>query len=401
MKTIVITGLAVFTLLLTGCRKDDGVIAPNGNKRVIGFASNTSKAPILDLTSLMNDPAGFQVYATSPASSSAWYPGVDGTATYRYSGASWGWSSGAPQWPATDAGYPMRFYAYYPVAAQGFTPAATPATALKGNVAVQNSPASQTDFLAASAVASFEPADDKLSLVFDHIMSKVDFGVIAGTGMNVYVQSLTANNLSNTGVYDYMAGTWSAPAGSDTYLYYGTYYPSGSGGVLPVATFSPAVADESTANPFYASPHSKHLMLMPQTTPCWNKSTTVADAYVGVIYRMSSATDSNVVGYASALSHPNFTLGSLYVGPLFAKVGFPFADGSLVWNKSMGYAYDLLLGTADATNGYYIDTFYYDENGNRTAYPVIGKSVGDPVSSGYINFTVSLTNWVDQPPVIN
>lgn len=400
MKTI-ITGLAAFAALVTGCQKDDGVTSPNGNKRVIGFTSNTSKAPILDITALMNDPAGFRVYATSPASASAWYPGVDGTATYRYAGSNWGWSSGAPQWPATDAGYPMHFYAFYPINAQGFTPVATPATALKGNFVVQNSPANQTDFLAASAVASFEPANDKLSLVFDHIMSKVDFGVIAGSGMNVYVQSLTANNLKNTAVYDYMAGTWGTPSGGDTYLYYGTYNPAGSGGILPIATFSPAVADESTANPFYTSPHSKHLMLMPQTTACWNKSTTVADAYVGVIYRMSSATDPNVVGYASALSHPNFTLGSLYVGPLFAKVGFPFADGSLVWNKSMGYTYDLLLGTADATNGYYLDTFYYDENGNRTTYPVIGKSVGDPVSSGYINFTVSLTNWVDQPPVIN
>lgn len=400
MKTI-ITGLAACALLLAGCQKDDGVNAPDGHKRVIGFTSNTSKAPILDLTALMNDPTGFRVYATTPASTSAWYPGVDGTATYRYSASDWGWSSGAPQWPDTEAGYPMHFYAYYPIAAQGFAPTATPATALTGSVVVQNSPANQTDFLAASTVASFEPYGDKLSLIFDHIMSKINFGVIAGNGMNVYVQSLTASNLKNTATYDYLTGTWSEPTGSDTYLYYGTYYPSGSGGTSPIATFNPAVADESTANPFYTSPHSNHLMLMPQTTACWNKTSTVADAYAGVIYRMSSSTDPNVVGYASALNHPNYTLGSLYTGPLFAKVGFPFADGSLVWNKSMGYTYNLLLGTADATNGYYLDAFYYDENGNRTNYPVIGKSVGDPVSDGYINFTVSLTGWMDNLPVIN
>lgn len=394
-------GLAAFTLVFASCQNEDDVV-PSGkevaNADVINFTSSTTRAAISDLPAMASSGVGFQVYGKSPASTTAWYSGIDGTATYKYTAPTWGWSAGEPQWPTTSAGYPLDFYAYFPVNANGFVATPTPATALSGAITVQTAPTAQTDFLAAKATAMTRPLIGTLSMNFNHIMSKVNFGVIAGIGTTVRVQSLIASNLKNQGTFDYMAGTWGTPSGSDTYVYYGTYFPSGTGGTTPITTFTPVLADELTANPFYTAPHSRHLMLMPQTTTTWNKTAPVANAYVGAIYRMSTLLDPNAIGYASATSHPDYTIGSTYTGPLFVKVGFPFSPSSLTWNMAQGYIYNLLIGTLASTDGYYTDTFYYDENGNRTTYQVKGRNIGDPVSAGTINFTVTVTPWIDQLP---
>lgn len=392
-------GFAALTLTLASCQNDEGIVAESENPDVVQFSTNTSRAAINDLASMMASPVGFAVYGTTASSTTAWLPGVDGSATYHYSALNWNWTSGAPQWPTTANSYPVNFYAYYPVAAAGFTPTATASTALTGAFVIQTASSAQTDFLAGTVSTATKPQSGKLTMVFNHITSKIDYGVIAGLGMNVEVQSLVSSNLKNTATYDYMAGSWSAPTGSDTYVYYGTYYPTGTGGTSPIVTFKPLLGDEITAYPFYLLPHSNHQMLMPQTTLCWNKSTTVANAYIGAIYRISSLLNPNVVGYASAVNHPNYVLGD-YTGPLFAKVGFPYASGNLQWDPAKGYTYNLLLGTLNATNGYYTDTFYYDENGNRTNFPIqSGKQVGDPVTDGTINFNVLVTPWADQLPV--
>lgn len=393
-------GLAAFTLIFTSCQKDDEVNSGNENKNpeVINFSSSTTRASISDLAAMMGSSSGFGVYAKSPASTSAWFPGVDGTATYRYVAPNWGWSAGAPQWPTTLAGYPVNFYAYFPSTATGFTTANTPVTALTGTINVQTARASQVDYLASTATALVKPLDGKLTMTFNHIMSKVNFGIIAGLTTTVSVQSIIASNLKNSGVYDYLAGTWATPTGSDTYVYFGTYIPSGTGGATVIPTFTPPLADEITPNPVYTLPHNNHLMLMPQTTATWNKTAPVANAYIGMIYRMATLTNPNAIGYASAASHPNFVIGSPYTGPLFVKVGFPFAPSNLTWSAANGYTYDMLIGTLAASNGYYVDNFYYDDKGNKTTYQVQGKSIGDPVSDGTINFNVVVTPWVDQLP---
>lgn len=330
-------GLAAFTLVLASCQNDDDVIAPvkgASNADVINFTSSTTRAAIADLPAMMASATGFQVYGKGPASTTTWYAGVDGTATYKYTTGVWGWSSGAPQWPTAAGGYPLNFYAYFPVTAAGFTPTATAATALTGAVAVQTGVADQTDFLAATSTALTKPLTGSLNMTFNHIMSKVDYGVIAGLGTSVFIQSLTSNNLQNQATYDYMAGSWGTTSGSDTYVYYGIYNASGSGGTVTIPTYSPALPDEITPNPFYTLPHNNHLMLLPQTTATWNKTAPVANAYIGSVYRMQTLTNPNAIGYASAVSHPNYaTSGSTYTGPLFVKVGFPYAPApiNLVW----------------------------------------------------------------------
>lgn len=392
-------GFAALTLTLASCQNDEGIIAESENPDVIHFTSNTSRAAINSLSDMMASPTGFKVYGKTANSTTAWLAGVDGSVNYRYSALNWGWASGAPQWPTTTASYPIDFYAFYPEAAAGFTPMATPSSALTGAFVVQSSAATQTDFLGASAQAVTKPQSGRLNMIFNHLMSKVDYGVIAGLGQNVIIQSLTSSNLKNTATYDYMAESWGTPSGNDTYVYSGTYIPDGTSGTTVIPTYQTLVGDEITAYPFYLSPHANHLMLMPQTTACWDKSTTVANAYIGVIYRITSPINPNVVGYTTAATHPNYVIGG-YAGPLFAKVGFPYAAGNLVWDKAKGYTYNLLLGTLNATNGYYLDTFYYDEKGNRTNYPIpAGKQVGDPVTDGTINFNVVVTPWADQLPV--
>ena len=60
---------------------------------------------------------------------------------------------------------------------------------------------------------------------------------------------------------------------------------------------------------------------------------------------MRSLTDPNAVEYVSAASHLNFVIGSPYIGPLYVKVGFPFAVGNLMWNQGMGYTYNWVQQT--------------------------------------------------------
>ncbi len=165
-------------------------------------------------------------------------------------------------------------------------------------------------------------------------------------------------------------------------------------------------------------------MLMPQSAAtgapaAWDLTETTlgTNAYIEVIYRITEGT-ANYIGYTNAVAYltdyPAFVNGSTtwgswtrlgegggteYNGALFIKVGFQL---TVNWTPGKGYTYNICLGTADSTNGHYTDTTYYDQDGNDTGIPVIGPDgepveQGDPVTSGIINFLISVTNWDDSP----
>ena len=98
--------------------------------------------------------------------------------------------------------------------------------------------------------------------------------------------------------------------------------------------------------------------------------------------------------------YSGITGGSLPYGnrPFYVRVGFPL---EVNWVPGKGYTYNICLGTADSTNGYYVDDSYYDEDGFYTGVPIIGADgnpveKGDPVMDGTINFLVKVTEWDDQ-----
>ncbi len=290
---------------------------------------------------------------------------------------------------------------------EGFSPGAT----LSAEYTVQPTAAEQTDLLAVSVTATAKPSSGTASLAFRHILSQVDFGVIAGTGVEVEIQSVDLVNAATTSTYDLIAGEWTAAAtGNASYAYFGGV----AGGNIPVWPGDlSVVADDQTPNPIYAGSDAadKHLMLMPQTAASWvpvsgSAPTAESGAYIVVTYRMSTGNgtggtgDPHEAGFADATEHPDNAGGT--TGPLFVRVGFPLpADnaGKFVLEAGKSYTYHLGLGTYDSCNGYILDENYYDSNGIRTNLQLVevrneGKHIGDKLQDGIPRISVAIDDWI-------
>lgn len=392
--------MLICALAATSCAKDD-VSSSNAeyNPDQIGFRSNTSRASVVNLPALAASPDGFKVFGASGSAPAGWYAGIDGTNNYKATAGVWGWVNAAPVWPTTPTGYPMKFYAFFPASAGGMSITTPTPTTMSGTYTVLPE-ATQVDFLAAKATAVSKPASGMLPLTFTHILSKINFGVIPGFGATVHVQSINVNNVGNSRSYDFLTGDWTTPqplAFVSKYFYKTTTTPATA--LTGIDVTEAAVQNVVPSN-------GGNLMLMPQTATTWTPATGVAaaNAHMGVIYRLTTVADPNAVGYTVANSHPNYNALTaaektvLNGKPLFVKVGYPFAPSTMTWNKGKGYTYNICLGTANASNGYIVNDFYYDELGNPTTLPIIGKDNGDPISNGNINFNLSVSDWDDTTP---
>lgn len=387
--------MLILALVATSCTKDEDPSNAPSNPDQIGFTTSTTRAAIANLAAIEASPNGFKVYATSAATPAAWYGGIDGTSNYKKTAGVWGWTIGNPQWPTTAAGYPMNFYAYFASSYTGLMFTSPTPTAMIGSYTIQPE-TTQVDFLATKATTTSKPASGMLPLTFNHILSKVNFGVIPGYGATVFVQSVNVNNVGDQRSFDFLAGDWTTQQPSTfaaNYSYKNTTNP---------ATSLTGV-DVNETTPISVTPNYSNLMLMPQTATTWTpaKGAAAANAYMGIIYRLQTSTNVNAIGYASANSHPNFdpvVHAALSGKPLFVKVGYPFASNTMTWAKGKGYTYNICLGTAGASNGYIVNNFYYDEAGSPTTLPIIGKDKGEPINNGSINFIIDVTNWEDQAP---
>ncbi|MGL5682917.1 MAG: fimbrillin family protein [Marinifilaceae bacterium] len=382
-------------LLFAACSNED--ISENAtvknNPNMINFSGTTSRASAINtLSSMQGDATGFKVFGTSAASASTWYSGLDGTNNYKYTAGTtnaWGWTTPpGPLWPTTVPGYPMNFYAFYPAAATGFV-ATTTAPNVTAAITVQSAASAQVDYMAARANTVSRPGDGYLPLNFTHIMSKVNFGVIAGQGTSVFIQSLKVINTKSVNTYNYTTGTWGTATTPASFDYYNN---TATPWTLPTGT----TGNETTAYPIYttqATLDAGTLMLMPQALTGWvpvsGTAPAATDAYIEVVYRISSATDPDNVGYTNATSHPGYTTG--YSQALFVKAGFPITG---TWTAAQGYTYNIYLGTVNTTGGYYLNANYIDNTGTATTLPIpTGKRVGDPVANGTINFVLKVTDW--------
>lgn len=390
--------MVILTMVATSCAKDEASSNVESDSDLIGFYTSTTRSSVVDLPALGASASGFVVYAASGIAPAAWFTGIDGTNNYKKTGANWGWAGTAPSWPTATTGYPMNFYAYFASSYTGLTLTAPTPSAMTGTYVIQPE-VTQVDFLATKSSALSKPASGMLPLTFQHILSKINFGVIPGYGATVFVQSVGVNNVGNQRSYDFLAGNWTAaqPAAfTAKYSYKNTATPA----TALTGVDATEVAVQSVV------PTYSNLMLMPQTATTWTPVTGVAaaNAYMGVIYRLTTASDPNAVGYTVANSHPNYNAltpaekTALNGKPLFVKVGYPFAPSTMTWDKGKGYTYNICLGTANASNGYIADNFYYDENGLPTTLTIIGKDKGDPISNGKINFIVNVGDWDETTP---
>lgn len=375
--------MATCTLLgAASCSQDleKADVASTSQSQAIGFMTNTSRADILTISNLQDDKAGFSVFGIK-ASSDTWDSEMDGSNNYSYATGEWAWLSSTPEWPTDTDDYPINFYAYYMVDDSGVTIVKDDEATLSITYAAPTT--GQTDILAASATADARPTGDRLPLTFNHILSKINFTVTPGDGYTVYSQAVGLNNILSERTY-LLASGWDDQTSDDSanYSYMNTQYD---------AIASPAALVASYGD----------LMLLPQVSTSWTPvegSTTIEGGHIYILYRATDSTNSDVIGYTDASDHPNYSeeTDSKYDDtPLFVKVGYPLGTDTFEFESGMGYTYNIKLCTDGATNGYLLSDKYYDEEGKETDFDIIGKDVSDPVSDGYINFTVTVNAWSD------
>ncbi len=410
--------IALSLVMIASCAQEEvDIISPvqsSSSSETISLMMNTSRAAIFDITDMQGSTSGFDVYTTSTTTEDGdtWF--LDGSNSYLYSStlSTWGWSGEDEAWPTDETTYPLTFMAIFSTDLTGVTLDSVTAgdavtdtdDPLSAEVTIQE-PTSQTDILATVSSVSSKPADGVLSLTFSHILSKIDFGVIVGYQKRAFVNTLALNNVDSVGTYSFKNQVWTSN-GSTTDTFSATYDVSSA-----LSDFSTGITGtdtaESTATALTNTDGEYSLMLLPQTTTAtdvdtWSDGTTPTGVYVEMLYRAEYYTDdltySDYIGYEDAENHPNYSSStdSAYSGePLFIKVGFPL---SAAWSLKNGYTYNIKLATADATNGYLLDDVYYDSNGDPTSFGVDADfdiEIGDPVSGGYINFSITVEEWGD------
>ncbi len=405
--------IAASVALMASCTKQDEPLAmvqeeiPSSD--IIGFRANTSRAATLTLDNIEGDATGFGVYATSTttADGDTWF--LDGSNKYKYTSPTWGWSGTSEQWPTDAATYPITFFALYAPTYTGITvetvtkggTVANTADPLSADITIQ-APAAQSDILAATVVADTKPSDGKLSMSFNHILSKVDVGIIPGYNKTIYVNYLAANNLDNSGTYSIGTKAWSATSGTFT-----TDYDISSALTSFTSGITGSDSAEKTATAITATADNKSLMLLPQNATASDTDTWVANVdptgtLIEMRYRSEylsseSGDMEDAIGYADASDHPAYNPVDDVAfdnKALFVKVGFPL---STAWTMGSNYTYNIRMGTADATNGYLLDDYFYDEDGNRTKFKIdFDKEPGDPISEGEINFDITVKEWVGE-----
>jgi len=437
---------AIAALMLAGCAKNEVNSVNVPNTDAIHLTTNTSRAAINYLDNMQGDPAGFKCYCTSNGD---WYSDgantLDGSIPHICGSTTTDIWDFAPQvkWPTNAGDYPLNFYAWYPFAPAGLmdnssAPAVTfdfevlesvdandPDPTIISRAVV---PTTQVDLLSGKSFTNAKPASANLSMTFNHILSKINFGIIADEGYTAYVQSVGVANVAKTGTYDVVSqGNWTGASISD-FAYSYSYYNGALGAIAQEFAGQAGNAPSNAASvavPFYANPstNSNHLMLMPQdpTSNMWTLPGAPIDpdpsgapktkTYIYLFYRCETTSPSfstpnpNFIGYADASQHPDYAgidaAHAGYTGPLFVKVGYPYTGA---WNKGYGYIYNIELpGTS---GGYLIDENFYDENGDPTNLEV-GPTPEDPGghypdvpqpilnNDEYIHLIPVVTGWDD------
>ncbi len=391
--TLFISSLALFAVSCSTDEVDNVVVDDVNTEGVVGFFANTTRVGISTIDDIQKSTVGFPVYATTKSNSASWLTNIDGGNNYKYATSTWGWAGVDVKWP-TDAGdYPMNFYAYFPdetTLGSGVASVTSTSTSdINLSYVVPVDMDDQIDYLAASATTAARPKGDKLALAFDHILSKVSIQVVPGNGIKVYMPQTGVANVNSTATYEVVGGTWGTATEPKSHDFLGVDEA--------MMTFEGTDPAELIASPIKTD---DFLMLMPQAnTATWthSKGNQPTDAYISALYRMTDTSDKDIVGYGKAQDHPSFyksaTNEQYRDKALYVKIGYPIQKGSFTWEKGLSYVYNLHLGTNGATNGYLLDDYYYDEEGEKVDLKIDGKVPGDPVSDGCIDFTVTVGDW--------
>ncbi len=433
MKKIIICA-AVAALALSSCSKIDVVDSANNvpnNPNLIGFTSNTTRATANDVT---NVEFGFQIFGHDNTSNEWYNDGeatlINGTFDYFKPTApstsvsdnnGWQWRNStaasdskdqansveAPTWPTALGDYPMTFYAAYPIpedadggnneALSATAPVAPGSPTITGDKIIPINRFSQQDHLSAKASASVKPANGKIALTFNHILSKENVSVTAGENLYVEVQGIHFHNINSTNTYNYVNQTWPSDATAKAeYEYRRTVFGGSTtaGGTTANYLATPFFVEANSATEASGAKDAIHnngdgtisngnLMLLPQTFSQVTINTKGADAndenimagaYIEVFYRVETIGDVDVVGRKDI---QNPTGSDIY-----------YYSSNLTERYTWSQANGVLITTANTYNNYVDNVNDYIANGTigndalyiRAIFPIYSKDQEDNVA---------------------
>jgi hypothetical protein len=222
LKTMLL--FAMLAGIPTSCMDNRVEVENNASTDLIGFTATTTRAVSADISTLKADVNGFRVYATVSNNLNGWYAdedgkSVDGTNNHRFANNEWGFKNPV-KWPKGAVSYPMMFYAVYPFSPAGLEPLQSSFNPLK-MTAVYNvqDVGKMEDVMAGQTKVTKFPTSGKVTMVFQHILSKINFGIIGGTGAVLRIQSLQVVNVNSSREFDFLSNNWTGAATSNkTYV---------------------------------------------------------------------------------------------------------------------------------------------------------------------------------------
>jgi len=412
-----IFSVAAIAIMLVSCSQNDQEVVniPTSDAISLNPSTAVTRASVTNFNTLQTSTDGFRVYATSGALT-AWYQDadgkrIDGNNHHKWDNVSgkWGFEYPGVKWPTDASGYPMTFWAIYPVSHTAMTIAPTNPTStdLSLNVTIPAHLDNQIDILSTKGSTNVKPATANLSLNFKHILSKVNFKVSTTENDvrdSAFVQAVGFNGIYNANNFNVISQGWNGNGhtGKTEFNYYNRFIPESTPNntILEVVKFN-NIEDA----PFYPGATDKNMMLLPQSPDMWKPQVGVTppgnlpktgDAYVRVMYRFELTTDKDYIGFRSALDHPDYEGSEAqdkgYVGPLFVLAGYTYEG---IWVEGKGFMYNIPLpGTS---GGRLLDERLYDDKGNPTDLTLPGGEEGEPIitTDEYIHLIPVVTEWGD------
>ena len=403
MRTNFLKGIIVTALIATSCSKDEVSSIYNHDDNVIGFEVSTGKtrAGVATVSAITGSTRGIGIFAFNGDKSFI----IDHEA-YVYDAGRWKWSNEGQDftyWPEEDDDYPINFYAYFPNTLDRKID-----DKLESEYVIESTPKEQKDYLAARSInVAQKPTLGYVPLPFKHILSKIDFKIVTGAEVTVFVQSIAVRNVGEEGTFNYSVMNWNAKPAGYEYLSGYNFMTAAD----PMNVFEAQISSE------WIEGSSGSLMLMPQdlSKRGWDKDHKDAienlkdESYIEVVYRvhLNDVKKTDIVGFTDATNYPKYDdlpYDRKVTGALFVKVGYPLPTH---WEMGKSYAYTVYIADGESSGGNLIEGNFIDENGNTTTLPVVDPQTGVPIvppgpifpDSEVIGFTITVGAWDAQDDI--
>ncbi|MDR0954360.1 MAG: fimbrillin family protein [Rikenellaceae bacterium] len=220
------------------------------------------------------------------------------------------WDSSESKWVVSNGdqehpGFALRYYSAYPAVT------GTPTTDdWTFSYTIEADPSDQVDLIGDAVPAQMNA---HVNLNYDHLLSQVNFAVVAMPYVKITISNITVTGVTNQASYSFKNGVWTGHTGTGTYV----YVPDGGAKTTLEAG---SVASSSKVDLGNGTTLSNALMLMPQV---FNTSSTATFSFT---YSLDLDKDSNGSFETSIASGKS------------ATVNFGDFD-KLEWEKGFRYLY--------------------------------------------------------------